>query len=571
MVGKLIATFAVVLMALAMISCGGMGDQTVAVVNDYEITMQEFQDYFPSDQFTFASAEDELESKKEALDSIVITRLLVQAAYEKGMDESEELARVVLANKDNFLLDALYKMEVSDRATASDTEIRNFYEKLDTRIRLSQMIIADRDTAQAVFERLTAGESFDKLAYDYSLVPSAKKDKGDLGYITWGALLDEAQEVAFQMQPGELSPPIESFLGYHILKVHDRVPNEERRSLEAMKDDISQQIIGLKSYRLTRQFFDYLKEKYPIKIDTATCQYVLHKRETMYPPQLLSTLPRNDFDQEQLDRNEKELVLATWNGGQMTLLQYLTQVSVVPRHIRPDLDDYDSLATIIFVIKRNDMMVIEAYERGLDADDDFQRKLRLFKELNMAEMMHNDSVPKPPDPDEGMIRQYYDEHPDEFMSPAKVRVYEILLRDELKANQLKEQIRTKAQFKDKAMELTERPGRRPVGGDLDYFSRDAFPEIFDAAWGTPVGQMSGPVLDRGKYSLFWVEDKVDPELKDFLGVKRGIFEKLVLQNNQAAFEAWVNDRRSKSDIRLNMETIEASVDREKYTAVGSGE
>lgn len=571
MTGKLITTLAILLATLILFSCSGLNDQTVAVVNGYEITMQEFTDYFPSDRLTFASVDDELERKKMALDSIVIARLMIQAAYEKGMDESEELARVVLANKDNFLLDALYKSEISDRATASDTEIRDFYDKLDIRVHVSQMIIADPDTAQVVFERLKAGESFEKLAYDYSMVPSAKKDKGDLGYITWGTLIDEAQEVAFQMEPGELSPPIESFLGHHILKVHDRKPNDELRSFDAMKDELGQQVSGLKSYRATRKFFEYLKAKYPITIDTATCQYILHKQETMYPPQVLAELPRNDFDQEQLDRNEKELVLATWSGGQMTLLEYLTQVSQVPRHLRPDLDDFDSLAVLVFIIKRNEVMVIEAYERGLDANEDFKRKLRLFKELNMAELLRNDSIPMPPDPDEGMIRQYYDEHTEEFMNPAKVRVYEILLHDELKANQLKEQLRSKGHFKDKAMELTERAGRRPVSGDLDYFSRDAFPYIFDAAWETPVGKIGGPVLDRGKYSLFWVEDKIDPALKDFLGVKRGIFEKIVSQNNHAAFEAWVNDRKAKGNVQLNIPVLEASVDHQKYSTVGDGE
>ena len=64
----------------------------------------------------------------------------------------------------------------------------------------------------------------------------------------------------------------------------------------------------------------------------------------------------------------------------------------------------------------------------------------LFKELNMAEIMRNDSIPPPPAPDENTIRQYYEENLDQFTTPAKVHAFEIQLTDEIQAKKLQKSI-----------------------------------------------------------------------------------------------------------------------------------
>jgi parvulin-like peptidyl-prolyl isomerase len=544
--------------------CGSPGDDTLAVVNDYEITVDEFYNFFPEDAYAFASAQEEFDFKSSVLDSVIISRMLVQAAYEKGMDKTEEMARVVLGSRDKFLLDVLYQREITAKSEPTEAEIRDFYNRMDTKIRLQHILVSNPDTAQMLFEKLADGESFEKLAYEYSVFPTAKKDKGDLGYITWGMMIDEVQEVAFNMEAGELSPPIKSFMGYHIVEVSDRSANDARTSFEEMRDGLRTEITGLNSYRHIRALVEDLKIRYPIRVETTTCDYLMHKREQMYPPQILATLPRSDFDMEQLDRNEKELIMASWDGGQITLQDYLTRLQSVPLFVRPDLDDYDSLAATIFLLVREEVMAMEARNRGFESDPEFISKLRLFKELNMAELMRSDSIPKSPDPDEAMIRQYYDDHPEQFTTAAKVHVYEILLRDEMKANQLKQKIKLIEEFKERAMELTERPGRRNTGGDLGTITDRFYPEIFAAAWETPVGSIGGPVVDDGKYSIFWVEDKIQPALKDYLGSKRSIHDQLVWENDQAAFAAWIEERRSSTSIEINDDAIWGTINMDLY-------
>jgi len=421
-----------------------------------------------------------------------------------------------------------------------------------------------------ILDKLRAGENFEELAFNHSTDPSAKKNRGDLGYILWGALVDEFQDAAFKMQPGEVSPPVKSAYGWHIIKVIDRLPNDSRQPFEAMKSAITTQIESRKGYRAAETFMKDIKSKYPITVDTASCQYLLKKRETLYPSELLASLPRNDFDLAQLDRNEKELVLATWDGGQITVQQYLDKTKSLPREIRPDFDNFDSLRTIIFELKKGDLLSIEAIRSGMDNDPRYVKKIILFKEYNMAEVMKSDSMPTPPDPDDATVRMYYDAHPEQFSSAAKVQVYEILLSDESRARQLKQSIKSLAEFKETATDITERPGKREARGELGYIEKEFFPDLFDEAWRTSIGAIGGPIQTMGRYSIIYVVDKIEASLKDYLAVKPQIIGRLVSEQKTANLQQWIADRKNAVSIHVDDDALWATVDKEKYVSAESG-
>jgi peptidyl-prolyl cis-trans isomerase C len=562
---------AIVLCAFASLVCGlwwgcsKSGSKTLAIVGDYEITADELNDFF-NPRWTYPTAQEEFEKRREALDSLIMMRLLIQAAYEKNIDKMEEIARSVLAFKDRFLIETHWERQLADKAEPSEAELKEFYKRLEYKVRASHILVSNVDTAQMLLERIKNGENFEKLAYEYSIDNTAKRNKGDLGYFLWGDMVDEFQQAAFSMQPGEISPPIKSKFGYHIIKVVDRLPNETRTDFESMKESLVDRV---RSYNLMRRADEYYKElraKYPITIDTTTCQYLLHKREIMYPPMLLKNLPRNDFDLEQLDRNERELVIATWDGGQLTVYEYLTLAGKqIPLKTRPDFDNYDSLAVTVFRLKVNDILTVEAHRNGVDNDPKYLNTLKRFKEMTMAETMREDSIPLPPPPDEAMLRQYYEEHPEEFTVPAKVHIHEILLSDELTAQRLKKEIKSLEEFKKTAEKMTERGGKRIGGGDLGYIQGGgSFSNIFDAAWKTSVGAIGGPVIIDGKYSIFYVVDKIDAELKDYLGMKRDIMQRIVNQQKKEAFEKWLEARKQSTKIVVNEDALRSTIDMDKY-------
>ncbi len=552
--------------------CGKSSSDVVAKVGDTKITTDDFNYIAPAPQQTFATAQDEFDNRRAALDTVINTRLLVQAAYEKKLDQQEEVARVILANKDKFLLDVLYQKEVIEKATVSDAEIRDFYNHLNNQVRVSHILASTEDSARMIFDRVKGGENFEQLAYDLSKDPSAKRNRGDMGYFLWGAMVDEFQDVAFKMEVGEVSPPVKTRFGYHIIKLVDKKPNDQLAEFDKMKENIKGQLITRKRYQLTEAYFVDIRKRYPITVDSSTCQYVLHKRENLYPPQLLAAMPKSDFDDEQLDRNEKDLVIATWGEtGQVTLFDYLTSSRQFPVQMKPDLDDYDSVAAIIFELKKPEILAYQAAKEGIENDPEFKRKMQIFKELSMADIMRNDSMFVPQPPTEENIRAYYDAHPEEYSIPARAHVYEILLSDEMLATKLTKEISSIKDFQEKAMDLTERPGKRTSNGELGWVERTWFPEIFDAAWKTSVGAIGGPVATQGKYSIFYVADKMEAQMKDYIAVKREIASKISADKKKELYTQWLADRRAKTDVEVYEDALWSTIDKNKYAATGGAE
>lgn len=562
-----LATFGLLLVAL-ITGCSKSNDKVIAEVGSYEITVEQFEELTKSLPQNFTSAQEEFDMKSQILDSMVVQRLLIIEGYKKGIDKLEEVTQAVAANRDKFLLDILYKRQIEDKVTAPDAEIQALWAKLEFRHKVSHILVDSLAMAESLIARLRNGENFEQLAYENSKDQTAKRNRGELGFLLYGSMpnAQEFEEAMLALEIGEISTPVKSMYGYHIIKVTERQPNDSRQPLEKMKDGLQRMLKNLKRTRLTSAYVETLKSKYQFTVDRSTLDYLNHKRNDLYPPEVLRNLPKNDFDDRQLDRNERELVLATWEGGQVTLSDYLLSARSLPPQNRPSFEAYDSIPMAVFQAKLPEILVLEATKAGMENDKEFQRKITLFKDLTIADVMRNDSIMTSKPPTEEQMRQYYDAHQNEYVDAARVHIYEILVSDELLATKLTK-LRSLPDFRKSAVELTERPALKTTEGDLGYITRDRYPEIFDAAYKTPIGEIGGPVQTTGgKYSVYYVVDKVEAQVRDFLAVRPMIGQKLQADDASQRFGQWVKEQKDATRIEVNHEVLWSTVNKEKYTS-----
>ena len=88
---------------------------------------------------------------------------------------------------------------------------------MSTKIRASNILLEKQSQALKVVEELKAGASFSLLAKKYSICPSGKRG-GDLGQFGRGQMVKEFEQAAFALKPGQVSEPIKTQFGYHIIK-----------------------------------------------------------------------------------------------------------------------------------------------------------------------------------------------------------------------------------------------------------------------------------------------------------------------------------------------------------------
>ena len=81
-------------------------------------------------------------------------------------------------------------------------------------------MVASKAEAKQIIDKLNTGAKFENLAQKHSSCPSGKSG-GDLGFFGRGRMVKEFEEAAFKLQKGQVSEPVKTQFGYHIIKVTD--------------------------------------------------------------------------------------------------------------------------------------------------------------------------------------------------------------------------------------------------------------------------------------------------------------------------------------------------------------
>ena len=89
--------------------------------------------------------------------------------------------------------------------------------EMSTKVKASHILVEKQSQALKVLEELKAGADFRELAKKYSTCPSGKKG-GDLGQFGRGQMAREFEQAAFALKTGQVSEPVKTQFGYHIIK-----------------------------------------------------------------------------------------------------------------------------------------------------------------------------------------------------------------------------------------------------------------------------------------------------------------------------------------------------------------
>ncbi|WP_306007577.1 peptidylprolyl isomerase PrsA [Bacillus sp. MMSF_3353] len=125
--------------------------------------------------------------------------------------------------------------------TITDKELKDNYKP---EIKASHILVKDEATAKKVKEELGQGKSFEELAKQYSEDTGSKEKGGDLGFFGPGKMVKEFEDAASKLKKDEVSEPVKTQFGYHIIKVTDI--KEPEKSFEQSKADIKKELIAKK-------------------------------------------------------------------------------------------------------------------------------------------------------------------------------------------------------------------------------------------------------------------------------------------------------------------------------------
>jgi peptidyl-prolyl cis-trans isomerase C len=155
---------------------------------------------------------------------LVDSQLVVQKAMAEKLDQTPGFTEKLSYMHDKALMEIL----LSDVAKAATTDemLHKTYDdaakaqKPETEVHARHILVPTEAEAQAALKRVKAGEDFAKVAKEVSKDPSA--EGGDLGWFTKDRMVPEFAEAAFKLEPGQISDPVKSQFGWHIIKLEGK-------------------------------------------------------------------------------------------------------------------------------------------------------------------------------------------------------------------------------------------------------------------------------------------------------------------------------------------------------------
>jgi peptidyl-prolyl cis-trans isomerase D len=169
-------------------------------------------------------------------------------------DKNKEQFRTGPKRKVKYLLIDL--QAIRSRTTIPATDVRRYYdqniEQFSTpeQVKASHVLIkisetqddaAARKSAEEVLAKAKAGADFAELAKQFSEDESNKATGGDLGFFGRGAMVKEFEDVAFSLEPGQMSEIVKTQFGYHVIKVTEKKAGETR-PFEQVRAQIEDQL-----------------------------------------------------------------------------------------------------------------------------------------------------------------------------------------------------------------------------------------------------------------------------------------------------------------------------------------
>jgi peptidyl-prolyl cis-trans isomerase C len=175
--------------------------------------------------------------RQQLLNYTIQIMILAQAGEAKKLQDSDDFKRRLAFQRAKILM--ALALQAHGREAASEEALRKIYDEKvrpmgateEVRARHILFLANPKDEkslaeaeakARAALERIKAGEDFAAVAKELTEDPSGKENGGDLGYFTKAKMVPEFANVAFQMYPGQVSNPVRTQFGWHIIKLEDR-------------------------------------------------------------------------------------------------------------------------------------------------------------------------------------------------------------------------------------------------------------------------------------------------------------------------------------------------------------
>jgi len=258
-----VKTWSALLLVAALIGLAPLSaaadDVVVARVNGVDIKQSDL-DFAASEVGPRLGNYSAADRKRVLLQYVIENELMAEAGQKDGLDKGPTFPAREKYHDRRALRDAFFDVDITNAVT-EDAAKKIYDEKIATmkpqqEIHARHILVATEDEAKKVAERLKNGEDFATVAKEVS--KDAGAEGGDLGFFTRGQMLKPFEDAAFALDVGQISAPVQTQFGWHIIKVEEK-RDQPLPTFDQVKEAIMGQLVQQKAQEVVSGLRDAAK------------------------------------------------------------------------------------------------------------------------------------------------------------------------------------------------------------------------------------------------------------------------------------------------------------------------
>lgn len=246
-----------------------------------------------------------------------------------------------------------------------------------------------------------------------------------------------------------------------------------------------------------------------------------------------------------------ETILASFREQTITLGEFNQIWEEVPEDYKLQLDKSLVLDQMI----SEKLLIQEAKYMGLEEDNDVLEQIKKITEQILVQVLIEREILDKIKVNDEEVLEYYEQNKDGFTEKEQVHLYNILLETEKEAQDVLEQLEAGGDFGEIAIEKSAGPSATQ-GGDLGYLTRGTIiPEIEEVVFALELEELSEVIKTDFGFHILKITEKKPETVKALEEVKEDIIQTLLPDKQKEAFENFLEELKSKSEIEINEEAL----------------
>jgi parvulin-like peptidyl-prolyl isomerase len=560
--------FIIVLLSIIfLMHCSGLDSDTIAQIGDITITKSEFKELLKN---RYPGENDlnniEFKKKQDLLDTEILKKLKVNAALDNGLDKDPEIVKAVKKQEENLLGQKFFEVEVVDKLITAE-EIKEFIDRQGVELKASLILIGydksqvskDRTKEEAMkiaekaLQELKGGKEFGEVALKYSDDPSVKRNKGEFGYFRWGQRPQKFQEACWNMEVGEISGIIDAKNGFNIIKLEDKKVDENY----VIKNDpetifrTKRTLYGAvadSGGKLWQKIIEDLRKEFSFQYYDSNINEVTRL--------INKAIKNTKIDTNTFSGDEKQITLAEWDDESIKFGTIIERYKDNLPRVMSALRDPEKFKREIENISLMSMAITKAKDMGLQNDPLISEKLRQFQQERLAYVSEQKLVNDKISFSDEEVKKYYDEHPEQFMNPAKMEIWSITVTDEAFANKIAKMAKSGSDFEMLAQKYSTDKYYKEKGGYLGFRTINSRGSISKKAFEMkPNGEISDPFKFKNDWAIIKTGELSEKKLRPFQDVSRMVEGRLRNDLLKKKRTEWREELKEKYSVKINEELL----------------